>query len=118
MVEVRKRFLAIDVSGAFDVVIDPDSGLETQGDPIPDGFVTGEEIKAYRALEMKPKATLTKFELADFDGDGVLDPIEFRYLVSPKVPIKNTDRQFKRLDLDKSLLLTKSEFRKIKALDL
>ncbi|MEX1114418.1 MAG: hypothetical protein WEB53_04165 [Akkermansiaceae bacterium] len=118
MVEVRKRFLAIDVSGDFDVVIDPETQIETQGDPIPVGFVTQEEIKAYRALETKPKSTLTKFELADFDGDGVLDPIEFRHLVSPKVPIKNTDRQFKRLDLDKSLLLTKSEFRKIKALDL
>ena len=118
MVEVRKRFLAIDVSGAFEVVIDPDTGLETQGDPIPDGFVTKEEIQAYRALETKPKSTLTRFQLADFDGDDMLNPVEFGYLVSPKVPLKNTMRKFNRLDLDDDLLLTKSEFKKTKESDL
>jgi hypothetical protein len=118
MVEVRKRFLAIDTSGAFEVVIDPVTGLETQGDPIPDDLVTKEEIKAYRALETKPKSTLSKFQLADFNGDGMLDPVEFGYLVSPQVPLKKTMRQFNRIDLNDDLLLSKSEFRKTKASDL
>jgi hypothetical protein len=49
--------------------------------------VSREEIAAYRALETKPVSTLTQFELADFDGDGMLSLTEFRYLVSPKVPL-------------------------------
>jgi hypothetical protein len=107
MVEVRSRFLAIDVSGDFEVVIDPATGLEAvdpvTGEPvvgaaIPDGLVTLEEWEAYLALEDRPKSTLTRFELADFDGDGQLTPVEFGYLVSPRVPYRNTIRSFDKLD--------------------
>ncbi len=118
MVQVRKRFLAIDTSGAFEVIIDPVTLVETQGDPIPDGFVTKEEIAAYRALETKPTSTLTKFQLADFDGDGVLTLTEFGYLVSPKVPLKNISRQFLRLDKSDDGLLSNTEFKKFKTSDL
>lgn len=120
MVEVRRRFLAIDVSGGFEVVldpitgepaVDPITGEPVVGDPIPDGFVTLEEIAAYRDGD-KTKPELGRFELADFDGDGVLTLVEFGYLTSPKVPLKNVSRQFKRLDADESGLLTKDEFRK------
>ncbi len=118
MVQVRKRFLAIDTSGAFEVIVDPDTLAETQGGLIPDGLVTKEEIAAYPALETKPVSTLTKFELADFDGDGLLSLTEFRYLVSPKVPLKNTSRQFLKLDNSDDDILTQAEFKKIKTLDL
>lgn len=78
-----------------------------------------EEIAAYRALETKPVSTLTQFELADFDGDGMLSLTEFRYLVPPKVPLKNTSRQFLKLDKsDDDDLLTTAEFKKAKTLDL
>jgi hypothetical protein len=107
MVEVRSRFLAIDVSGAFEEVIDPATGLPAVdpvtglpvvGAAIPDGWVTLAEWEAYLALEDKPKSTLSRFELADFDGDGQLTPIEFGYLVSPRVPWRNTIRLFDKLD--------------------
>jgi hypothetical protein len=118
MVQVRKRFLAIDVSGAFVFTIDPDTLIQTQGDPIPDGLLTKEEIQAYHALETKPVSTLTQFELADFDGDGLLTLTEFRYLVSPQVPLKNISRQFLKLDKSDDDLLTQAEFKKAKTLDL
>lgn len=126
LVEVRNRFLVIDVSGDFEPVLDPVtgepvldpvSGEPLQGDPIPDGFVTKEEIAAYRALEEKPKSGLSRFELADFDGDGVLTPIEFGYLVSQKVPFKNVNRQFNRKDTNDDGELTLKEFRKKKGGD-
>ncbi len=115
MVEVRSRFLAIDVSGAFEVVIDPVTGVEAVdpvtglpvvGAAIPDGLVTLAEWEAYLALEDKPKSTLTRFELADFDGDGQLTPVEFGYLVSPRVPYRNIIRGFDKLDtiIDDGLL--------------
>jgi hypothetical protein len=118
MVQVRKRFLAIDVSGAFVFTIDPDTLIQTQGDTIPDGLLTKEEIQAYHALETKPVSTLTQFELADFDGDGLLTLTEFRYLVSPQVPLKNISRQFLKLDKSDDDLLTQAEFKKAKTLDL
>ncbi|MEO5912861.1 MAG: hypothetical protein ABIS50_01420 [Luteolibacter sp.] len=120
MVEDRRRFLPIDVSGAFEVVIDPLTGEPAVdpltgdpvlGDPIPDGFVTLEELEAYRSGE-RTKSDLTRFELADFDGDGVLTPVEFGYLTSPKVPLKNVTRKFNRLDTDDDGFLTKDEFKK------
>lgn len=121
LVEVRNRFLVIDTSGAFEPVLDPVTGEPVldpvtgeplQGDPIPDGFVTKEEIAAYRALEEKPKSGLSRFELADFDGDGVLTPIEFSYLFSQKTPAKNTNRQFNRRDADDDGVLTLKEYKK------
>lgn len=120
MVEVRRRFLAIDVSGAFEVVLDPITGEPAVdpitgeplvGDPIPDGFVTVEELEAYREGD-KVLPELGRFELADFDGDGVLTSVEFGYLTSPKVPLKNVNRKFKRLDANEDKLLTRGEFKK------
>ncbi len=127
LVEIRRRFLGIDVSGAFEVIIDPLTGEQALdpitsepvfGDPIPDGLVTLEELKTWRALEVKPKSDLPRFELADFDGDGNLTPVEFGYLVSQRVPVKNVVRKFNKLDDDDDGLLSKGEFKKSKALDL
>ncbi|MEO5715943.1 MAG: hypothetical protein ABIT37_20860 [Luteolibacter sp.] len=127
LVEIRRRFLGIDVSGAFEVIIDPLTGEQALdpitgepvfGDPIPDGLVTLEELKAYRALEEKPKSDLSRFELADFDGDGQLSPVEFGYLVSARVPVKNVLRKFDKLDTDDDGYLSKKEFKKPHALDL
>jgi hypothetical protein len=98
MVQVRKRFLLIDTSGATEPVG-------------PDNLVTLEEIQAYRALEVKPESTLTRFELADLDGDGFLSAVEFGYLVSPRVPFKNVTRRFTRMDEDVDGLLSLDEFR-------
>ena len=81
LVEVRRRFLAIDVDGAFEEVIDPVTGDPIVGDPIPDGLVSLEELRAYRALEEKPQSDLGRFDLADFDGDDQLSPEEFGYFV-------------------------------------
>ena len=119
LVEIRRRFLPIDVAGAFTVVldpitnlpaVDPVTGLPIQGDPIPDGLVSLAELQAYQALAEKPKSDLSRFDLADFDGDGVLDPVEFGYLVSQKVKVANTLRKFAKLDLDDSGTLTLAEF--------
>ena len=121
LVEVRNRFLVIDTSGAFEPVLDPETGEPVLdpgtgepllGDPIPDGFVTREEIAAYRALENKPKSGLSRFELADFDNDSVLSPIEFSYLFSHKTPAKNTNRQFNRRDTNDDGELTPKEYKK------
>lgn len=123
LVQVRDRFLVIDVSGAFEPVLDPVTGEPVldpvtgeplQGDPIPDGFVTMDELAAYRALEEKPKSGLSRFELADFDGDGVLTPVEFGYLFSQKVPFKNVSRQFNRKDANDDGELTLKEYKKKK----
>lgn len=119
LVEVRKRFLPIDVSGAFEVVIDPVTNLPAvdpvTGEPvvgasIPDGFVTLSELNAYRALKTKMTSKLSKFELADFNGDGLLDPIEFGYLVSPRVKIDNVLRNFDKRDTDGNDFLSEEEF--------
>jgi len=127
MVEIRRRFLGIDVSGAFEIIIDPLTGEQALdpvtgeplfGDPIPDGVVTQDELKAYRALEEKPKSDLSRFELADFDGDGQLSPVEFGYLVSQRVPVKNVLRKFDKLDTNDDGFLSKEEFKKPNALDL
>ncbi|MES2661508.1 MAG: EF-hand domain-containing protein [Verrucomicrobiota bacterium] len=123
MVEIRRRFVPIDVSGAFEVVLDPVTGEPVLdevtgepvlGDPIPDGFITLEELEAYRAGD-RPKSDLTRFELADFDGDGFLTPVEFGYLTSPKVPVKNVTRKFNRLDTDDDGSLSRDEFKKPKS---
>jgi hypothetical protein len=111
LVEVRRRFLPIDVSGAFEVVLDPITEEPIPGDPIPDGFITPEELAAYRAGE-RTKSDLPRFELADFDGDGVLTPVEFSYLTSPKVKFSNISRKFVKLDTDDDGFLTKEEFKK------
>jgi len=127
MVEIRQRFLGIDVSGAFEIIIDsltgeqaldPVTGELLFGDPIPDGVVTLDELKAYRALEEKPKSDLSRFDLADFDGDGQLSPVEFGYLVSQRVPVKNVLRKFDKLDTNDDGFLSKKEFKKPNALDL
>lgn len=112
LVEIRRRFLPIDVSGAFVVVVDPVTGETSQGAAIPDGVVSLEEWQAYRALDEKVKSDLSRFALADFDGDGLLSPVEFRYLVSPKSKASNMLKKFNKLDLSDDGFLSKSEFKK------
>ncbi|MEO7100269.1 MAG: hypothetical protein ABI162_12970 [Luteolibacter sp.] len=127
LVQVRKRFLAIDVSGAFEIVIDPNTGEQAldpiTGEPvfgaaIPDGLISLDELTAYRALEDKPESDLGRFDLADFDGDGQLSPVEFGYLVSPRVPFKNVMRKFDKRDTNDDGFLSKEEFKKSKSADL
>jgi len=127
LVEIRRRFLPADTSGAFEIVIDPDTGLQAVdpvtgelvfGDAIPDGLLSLEEFQAYKALEEKPKSELSRFALADFDGDGQLSPVEFGYLVSPSVPVKNVMRKFGKLDTSDDGFLSKEEFRKPDVTDL
>ncbi len=121
LVEVRRRFLPIDVAGAFEVVIDPVTGLPAVdpitgepvlGDPIPDGVVSLDEWNAWRALEEKPKSDLGRFDLADFDGDGQLSPFEFGYLVSPKVKAGKSASKFAKLDVDDDGYISRAEFNK------
>jgi len=120
MVEIRRRFLPIDVSGDFEILtdpvtgeplLDPVTGEPLLGDPIPDGLITPEEIADYLAGD-RGKSELPRFELADFDGDGVLSPVEFGYLKSQKVKLKNITRQFDKQDADGDGFLTKEEFKK------
>lgn len=124
LVEIRRRFLPIDVSGAFapvldpvtgEPVIDPVTGLPVQGEPIPDGLVTQEELSAYYALAVRPKSTLGRFDLADFDGDGQLTAVELGYLVSPKVKASNIRRKFNKLDRNHDGFVSRTEFRKVKS---
>lgn len=105
LAQVRKRFLPIDVSGAFDI----------EENSIPDGLITKEELRAYRELEEKPKSDLKRFDLADFDGDGLLSPLEFGYLVSPKVKDGKTLRKFNKLDKDDDGFISRREFKKSKS---
>lgn len=137
MVEIRARFLPYDTAGAFEpvyvldpvtgepvidpvtgepqIALDPVTGLPVQGDPIPDGLVSFEEWDAYHSIKKKPKKVkLSKFELADFDGDGVLTPEEFGYLVSRKVPFANVLRNFELKDFDDDGFLTEDEYKGIK----
>ena len=126
IVEVRRRFLAIDVGGAFEEVIDPvtelpavdEAGNPIVGAAIPDELVSLEELKAYRALEVKPKSDLGRFDLADVSGDGQLDLEEFGYLVSPKVKLKNTVRKFNKRDTDDDCFISRAEFKKSQAEEL
>lgn len=121
LVQIRRRFLPIDVSGAFAVVIDPITSLPAVdpvtgdpvlGDPIPDGLISLDEWNAYRALEEKPKSDLGRFDLADFDGDGKLSPVEFGYLISPKAKAGKTARKFNKLDANDDGYLSRAEFKK------
>ena len=121
LVEIRRRFLPIDVAGAFAEVLDPVTGLPVldpvtglpvQGEPIPDGLISAEEWSAYKALEEKPKSDLGKFDLADFDGDGQLSPEEFGYLVSPKVKSSKTMKKFDKRDTNDDGFLSPTEFKK------
>lgn len=118
LVEVRRRFLPIDTSGAFEVVLDPVTGEPAvdpvTGEPIvgasiPDGLVSLAEWDAYVAGKKKNKSKLSRFELADFDGDGLLDPIEFGYLVSPMVKMENTIRKFEEFDISDDGFVTEDE---------
>ncbi len=127
LVEIRRRFLAIDVSGAFAIVIDPVTGLQAVdpisgnlvfGAAIPDGLVTQAELSAYLALEEKPKSDLPRFELADFNGDGKLSPVEFGYLVSPRVPFTNVMRKFDKFDVNDDGFLSTVEFKDSSSSDL
>ena len=121
LVEIRRRFLPADVAGAFAVVIDPVTGLPAVdpvtgepivGDPIPDGEISLDEWNAWRALEEKPKSDLSRFNLADFDGDGMLSPVEFGYLISPKAKAGKTARKFNKLDANDDGFLSPLEFKK------
>lgn len=121
LVEIRRRFLPIDVAGAFEEVIDPVTSLPAVdpvtgdpvlGAPIPDGLISLEEWQAYRALEEKPKSDLGRFKLADFDGDGLLSPEEFGYLVSPKVKFAKIMRKFEKLEADDDGFISPDEFKK------
>lgn len=121
LVEIRRRFLPIDVAGAFKVLIDPVTGLPAvdpvtgdpvHGDPIPDGLVSLDEWNAYRALEEKPKSALGRFDLADFDGDGRLSPVEFGYLTSPKVKAGKSARKFNKCDVNDDGYISRAEFKK------
>lgn len=118
LVEIRRRFLPIDSSGAFEVVLDPVTGAPAVdaitgapivGAPIGDGLVSLVEWDAYQAAKKKEKSKLSRFELADFDGDGQLDPIEFGYLVSPMVKLANTMRKFEKLDTSDDGFLSEDE---------
>jgi hypothetical protein len=62
------------------------------------------------ATSREKKSKLSKFELADFDGDGFLDPIEFGYLVSPRVKFANVLRNFDNRDIDGNGFLSEEEF--------
>ncbi len=119
LVEIRRRFLPIDTSGAFEVVLDPETSEPavdpTSGEPIvgasiPDGLVTLAEWDAYVVGKKKEKSKLSRFELADFDGDGKLDPIEFGYLVSPMVKMENTIRKFEETDTSDDGFISEDEF--------
>lgn len=120
LVQIRKRFLLIDVyemavdPDTGEVLVDPVTGEPIQGDAIPDGFVTRAELNAYRALEEKPESTVSRFDLADFDGDGQLTAVELGYLVSPKVKTRNTLRKFNRLDTNDDGFVSRAEFKKPK----
>lgn len=120
LVEIRRRFLPIDTSGAFEVVIDPETGAPAvdpiTGEPIvgasiPDGLVSLAEWDAYIAAKKNEKSDLSRFELADFDGDGQLDPIEFGYLVSPMVKMENIIRNFEESDTNDDGFITQDEFK-------
>ncbi len=120
-VEIRRRFLPIDVSGAFAENIDPNTGLPAvdpitgeliPGDPKPDKVISQEEWDAYRALEEKPKSDLSRFKLADFNDDGELSLEEFGYLVSPKVKSAKTLRKFEKRDVDDSGFISPLELKK------
>jgi hypothetical protein len=119
LVEIRSRFIPIDTSGAFEVVLDPVTGapavdlvtgVPIVGASIPDGLVSLAEWDAYVEGKKKEKSDLTRFELADFDGDGQLDPIEFGYLVSPMVKMDNTIRKFEETDISDDGFITEDEF--------
>ncbi len=121
LVEIRRRFLPIDVSGAFAVVIDhvtglpavdAVTGLPVVGAATPDGVVSLTEWNAWRALEEKPKSDLSRFDLADFDGDGQLSPVECGYLVSQKVKAGKTARKFNKLDTNDDGYISAAEFKK------
>ena len=121
LVEIRRRFLPADVAGAFEVVIDPVTGLPAVdpvtgdpivGDPIPDGEISLDEWNAWRALEERPKSDLSRFDLADFDGDDQLSLVEFGYLISPKAKAGKKVRKFNKLDVDDDGYLSRDEFKK------
>lgn len=124
LAEIRKRFLPIDISGAFEIVIDPATGVQAvdpvTGEPvfgaaIPDGLISKDEFTAYLALEEKPKSDLSRFELADFDGDGLLTPVELGYLESPKAAFKSVMRKFDKLDINDDGFISPDEFKKTKS---
>lgn len=119
LVEVRSRFLPIDTSGSFEVVIDPTTGLPALdpvtgqpvlGNPLPDGLVSLAEWETYIAGKKKLKSKLSRFDLADFDGDGQLDPVEFGYLVSPMVKMENVITQFETADISDDGFISETEF--------
>lgn len=134
LVEVRARFLPIDVAGAFETVYvldpvtgepvldpltgepqiatDPVTGEPVKGAAIPDGLISLEEWTAFSTSKNKPqKSRLSRFELADLDGDGLLTPVEFGYLVSPRVKVANVLRNFDKKDKNDDGFLTEAELK-------
>ncbi len=119
LVEIRRRFLPIDTSGAFEVVldpvtgepaVDPATGQPVLGNPVSDGLISLAEWEAYVAGKKKLKSTLSRFELADFNGDGQLEPVEFGYLFSPMVKAENTLIEFENIDIDDDGFISEEEF--------
>lgn len=92
LIEKRKRFLMADADD--------------------DDLVTLDEWLDYVESPQADTSGLPfrKFDLADLDEDGDLDPEEFTYVFPPAVKPEVVDRKFTALDDDDSLTLTREEW--------